>query len=131
MNIEPTLIIQPTQVFHFAPNTNSCGCCCFWRSRSVKKDYFVRKDGIIEVANENIKKVENRILANKRLAALVKSRFKYDMVDENQAFERLRKLINFDFDLDDRITEEQLISIVNAMYIVKLEFNRDSPVIVN
>lgn len=120
--VQPTLDIHPQMEFHFAENTDSSGCCCFWRSRTVRpNEYFVSKMGFIEPFKKNKNENEARIVANNRLADLVVAKFDESPVENHIAFERLRERINHDFDNGDPITEEKLMAIVNAIYEVKEE----------
>lgn len=125
MNIQPTLEFHPHQEFHFAKDTDSKGCCCFWKSLSKKKtypeEYYVNKKGQLEPFKSTTDEVSKRIKANKRLAKIVEAKFTDDCIENNEAFERLRKRINYNFNGSDRITEEKLISIINAIYEIKKE----------
>lgn len=126
MNIQPTLEIHPHQEFHFAENTDSKGCCCFWRSKTKRpKEYYIDKHGTIKAFNGTTNKVASRIRANQRLARLVQNKFEDDPIETNIAFERLRMKINHNFENGDRITEERLMDIVNAIYEVKKEIGRE------
>lgn len=120
MNIQPTLDIH--QEFHLAENTDSQGCCFCWKSTAVRpKEYWVSKNGDLERFKPRFKDHHNRIVANQRLAKLVKDKFVPDAINENLAFERLQEMVNHDFKNGDKITEEALISIVNAIYRIKRE----------
>jgi len=121
MTFQPTLDLHPENEFHFANNTDSRGCCCFWESKSKPKEYYVNENGTLEPFKSSTEAVNARIRANKRLAKLVSSKFDNDPIDNNEAFERLRRRVNHDFDNGEKITEEKLIAIVNAMYQIKRE----------
>lgn len=125
MNVQPTLEIHPHQEFHFAENTDSSGCCCFWKSKARKpKEYYVNSRGVLEPFNGTTKKVAARIRANQRLARLVESKFEEDPIENNEAFNKLRKRINYNFEAE-KITEEQLMLMVNAIYEVKKEIRNE------
>ena len=122
--MQPTLELHPEfhQEFHLAEGTNSKGCCCFWKSKTPK-EYFVKKDGTLSPFKSTTKKVHHRIIANQRLAKLVQDKFEKDPLENNQAFERLREKVNYTFDGSEKITEDALILIVNAIYQVKKELH--------
>jgi len=126
MTIQPTLEIHPHQEFHFADNTEGKGCCCCWRFRPRRpKEYYVNERGVLVPITNPTDAVGLRILANQRLARLVESKFENDPVESHEAFKRLRQRVNHDFDNGDKITDEKLVSIVNAIYQVKEEIKRE------
>ena len=57
------------------------------------------------------------------MAKLVQDKFEKDPLENNQAFERLREKVNYTFDGSEKITEDALILIVNAIYQVKKELH--------
>lgn len=120
--MQPTLEIHPHQEFHFSENTDSKGCCCFWKSKSIiPKEYFVRKSGDLEPFRFKFRDHEARIIANQRLAQLVKKKFVSDPINENLAFDMLAQRVNHDFKNGDKITEKKLIAIINAIYEIRKE----------
>lgn len=123
VNLQPTLELSPTQVFHFADDTDSRGCCCWWRSRPRKpKEYYVNKDHELTPMRNTTKKVEARIVANQRLAQIVRKKFHNDAIANNLLFDQLRDRINYRFE-DDKITEDRLIDIIRAINEIKAEMS--------
>jgi hypothetical protein len=131
MNVSPTVSIAPSidlhQEFTFAENTDTCGCCGFFKSRAVRPhdEVYVNSQGEVEKFDRKKSTFESRIRCNRHLAEIVKRRFNEDPIENDKAFEVLKKKINFDFQ-DDPITSEQLRAVVEAIYAVKKEYS-DSP----
>lgn len=117
MSFQASLEPHYHQEFHFAPDQESSGCCCFWKSSPKKKEFIVD-------ANYNLKAVHktnysDRIEANQKLAKLVSKKFDADPLENNKDFECLKIKINESFDGDDPITSERLAKIVNAIYDIR------------
>jgi len=121
MNVQPTLEIHPHQEFHFAENTDSKGCCCFWKSKSKPKEYIINEEGVFVPKNRAT--VRERILANQRLATILMRKFDSDPIENDKAFELLKERINDPMTNGDPITNEKLVKIVNAIYELKKEVN--------
>lgn len=120
MNIQPTLDIH--QEFHLAENTDSRGCCFCWKSTAVKpKEYWVASNGNLEPFKSKFKDHKARILANQRLAKLVKDKFESDPINELIAFDILASRVNHDFKNGDKITDEKLMAIINMIYEIRRE----------
>jgi len=120
MNVQPTLEIHPHQEFHFAENTDSQGCCCCWKSKVKPKEYFVDDKDIFH-SRKNIS-VRERILSNQRLANVLTRKFDHEAVDNEEAFQELKKRINDPMSNGQPITDEKLVRIVNELYAMKKEF---------
>jgi len=115
--LQPTLSLEPHlhQEFTFAEDTNSGGCCCFWRSRSAKpQEYYVNSNHTFERFRLTEQQVESRIRANQRLAEILQSKLKDDPIGDNAKFEELRQRVNHDF-REDPITSEKLEKIVSIL----------------
>lgn len=126
VTLAPTFELSPTQVFHFAEDTDSYGCCGCWRSKKKKpKEYFVNDNEELTPMRNTTHKVEARIIANKRLAKIVCKKCSDDPLEENKAFDLLRQRINHDFERD-KITEERLIDIIRVINEVKTELRCSS-----
>ena len=69
------------------------------------------------------KKVEARITANRRLAEIVKGKFADTPIEDNLLFDKLRERINYSFE-SERITEERLIEIIQAIREIKAELSQ-------
>lgn len=118
MSFQPTLNISPHQEFHFAENTDSKGCCCYWKSKAAKPhtEYMVDKKGIF---HPKVKvSVKDRIVANQRLANLLVRKFEKDAIDNEKAFQMLKEKINDTME-DDPITDERLVKIVSEIHHLK------------
>lgn len=124
MNISPTLDLHPENHFQFAPNTDSNGCCCCWKSKTVK-EFHVNSKNELEKCDKKIDNFNARILSNRRLAEIIKSKFEDDPIENNLAFEKLCVRINENFDKDDSITHDRLYQIINAIYEMKKEIRED------
>jgi len=123
LSIQPTLELDlhPQNEFHFAEGTDSAGCCCFWKSKTVKpKEFYVDEHDVFQGCKHKLSHAE-RIKANQRLAQIVESKFQDDPIENNVGFERLKAKVNHDFDNGDQITEDVLAAIVNAIYEVRKE----------
>ena len=115
------------QEFALAPNTNSLGICCCWKSRTPRE--FLINDRLelegVQTANQR-----QRVLANQRLAILVRKKFDLNSINNveetNEAFETLKSRINDNFTSGDRITAERLAIIVNTIYSVKADISARS-----
>jgi len=122
--MQPTLEIHPHQEFHFAENTDSKGCCFCWKSNTVRpKEYYVGSNGDLEPFKSRFKDHKARIVANQRLAKLVKEKFESDPINEAIAFDILASRVNHDFRNGDRITDEKLIAIINVIYQIRKEIH--------
>jgi len=119
MNVQPTLEIHPHQEFHFADNTDSSGCCCFWRSRSRPQEYTVDEHGTLHPKRRA--SVRERIVANQRLSALIRKKFENDPIENDKAFELLKERIQDPMTNGHPITDEKLVKIVNELYKLKRE----------
>lgn len=124
-SVQPTLELHPHQEFHFADDTDSGGCCCCWRSRSRKpKEYYVNRHAELTPMRSTTKKVEARIVANRRLAEIVKKKFEDTPIEDNLLFDKLRERINYSFE-SERITENRLIEIIQAIREIKAELSQE------
>lgn len=120
--MQPNLELHPHQEIHLPPDSDSSGCCGFWRSRSVrKKEFGLEEDGRIVELKPTFRQQQERILANQRFAKLIKSKFQNDPINENIAFDILQHRVNHDFKNGDKITEEKLVAIINMVYQIKKE----------
>lgn len=127
VTVAPTLDLSPTQVFNFAQDTDSAGCCCCWKSKKHKpaKEYYVNKHDELTPLRNTTRKVEARIIANRRLAEIVRKKCSNDPLEDNKAFDLLRQRINHDFERD-KITEERLIDIIRVINEVKIDLASSS-----
>lgn len=112
------------QEFHFAENTNSKGFCCCWSSETAKPVYIFDSENNLKPTKKITFK--ERIVANQRLAEVLKRKFDTNPLDNNEAFEMLKDKINEKSFEDTPITDERLIKIVNALWQIKKEFSSDS-----
>lgn len=121
MAITPTLDLHPEihNEFNFAPDTDSEGCCCCWRSRPAKKAYMIDNQNRLRPVERL--SMRARIEANRRLANILKKKFEDDPIDNDKAFEMLKFKINYDLDNHKKITDDVLTEIINAIYEVKKE----------
>lgn len=127
MNIQPTLEIHPHQEIHLPENADSGGCCFCWKSRSLrKKEFYVSKNGEFEPFKFRFNDHQSRIIANQRLAKLVRKNFKSDPINENIAFDILAHRVNHDFNNGDKITEDKIIAIINMIYQIRKEIQEGS-----
>jgi len=119
--MQPTLDLHPevNQIFHFAENTASTGCCCFWKSKPV---YTVTKDDKLTVSPRMT--FQQRIVAEHRLAMLIETKFEDDPVENDKAFKRLKEKIGDNLTQGKPITEERILKIAEAIYELKREFYR-------
>lgn len=123
MAFQPTLEVHPHQEFHFAENTDSSGCCCFWKSKTSKpKEIYVDEKNVLSRSRHKLSHGQ-RIKANQRFANIVESKFSDDPIENNVAFEKLKAKVNHDFENGDKLTEEKIAAIVNAIYEIKKEVN--------
>jgi len=128
MNISPTVSVAPTidlhQEFAFAENTDTCGCCGCFKSKTVrpKQEVYVNKHGQIEKFRDKGNMFQSRLRANSHLAELVKSRFADDPIANDEAFKTLRERLNHDFE-EDPVTAEKLIVIIEGIYSLKSEIS--------
>jgi len=106
--------------FHFAPETESSGCCCFWKSKP-KKVYAVDANNLL-VSKEKLK-FRERVEALQKLSEIIKMKFNDDPIENDKAFERLKQKIGFDPDSGEKITDKRLSEIVQAIHELKKEFN--------
>ena len=119
--MQTSLEIHPevNQIFTFAENQESSGCCCFWRSKPV---YTVTKDDKLAVSPRMT--FQQRIVAEHRLARLVETQLEDDPVENDKAFKRLKEKIGDSLTQGKPITEERILKIVNAIYELRREFER-------
>lgn len=120
MNIQPTIDLHPEQHFKFAENTDSAGCCCFWKSISKPNEMYVNEN--LEITPKKCNYRE-RIIANQRLCELIKSRFENDPIENDKAFERLKELINDPMNNGEKITSSKLCKIIIAIDEIKKDFH--------
>lgn len=118
MNIAPQAHFHET--FQFADNTDSKGCCCWWRSNTVPREYTVTDQYKLQGHNQS-RPYRERILANQRLGWLIKSQFDNDPIANDEAFEKVKKRINDNLSNGDPITSEKLARIINAIHSIKEE----------
>lgn len=121
--MQNNLEIHPHQEFHFAPDTNSSGCCCFWKSKSSKNTEYIVDDRNRLKPAHNVN-AHKRIEANQRLASILEEKFDNDPIENNRAFEMLKNRINESFDQNSPITDERLEKIIAEMYKLKEEINK-------
>ena len=112
------------QHFAFAENTDSVGCCCFFRSKP--KEFVVQPDYTLRPTSKA--RYKERIQANQRLADLIKGKFESDPIDNNEAFERLKKKVNCPFSNGDPLTSEKLAKIVLAIEELKKELQEEAKI---
>ena len=110
--------------FHFAENTNSRGFCCCWTSDTAKPAYIFDSENNLKPTKKITFK--ERIVANQRLADILKRKFDNEALDNNEAFELLKEKINEKSFEENSITDERLIKIVNAIWEIKKELSSDS-----
>ena len=121
MTIQPTITPTLHNEFHFAEGTEVTSNCCFgcWRAKPKDpKEFTVDKHGRLK-PHEKQCDHKARIIANQRLAKLIRSKFEDDPIENNEAFERLTKMINDPLTNGDAITTECLERIVGAIYRLK------------
>ena len=118
--MQPTLEIHPElhQEFQFAENQVSTGCCCWWNSRPV---YKIGENNQLTPITKSIS-FKERIIAEKKLAEIIKLKFEDDAVDNDAAFERLKLKINYGLDKGKPITEKRLLKIIDAIHELKHEY---------
>lgn len=116
--MQNTLDLHPelNQVFNFAENTETVGCCCFWRSKPVS--YAVNKKNILVPSPKN-ETCFDRIMSEIRLQEIIKNQF--DKEDRHEALQLIKNRIRDPLALGEPITEERLNAIVQAIYAIKLE----------
>ena len=122
MNISPVLDLHPElhNEFHFADDTESKGCCCFWKSRPVRKENIdVSQDHVLRYVSKTSHR--QRIIANQRLAELVEFKFEKDPIENEKAFQMLKIRINEEFQNGDPITSDRLVQIITAIYEIRKE----------
>lgn len=117
MSFQPTLEPHYHQEFHFSPDQESVGCCCFWQSKPKKKEFIVDPNNHLKPVHKA--NYAERIEANQKLAVLVRKKFDGDPIDNDRDFEILKLKINDSFDQADPITSEKLAKIVNAIYEIR------------
>jgi len=120
MTISPILHTEYHPEFHFAPETESSGCCCFWRSKP-KKIYAINSCN--ELVSKEKLKFRERVEATKKLAEIIKMKFDDDPIENDKAFERLKAKIGFDPNSGEKITDQRLAEIVDAIHELKKEIN--------
>ena len=123
MNIQPTLAAHYHQEFHFADNTESTGCCCFWKSKGkAPSQFYIDEAGVLHSRKKT--KYRERIVANQRLGELIKKKFDHDPIENDKAFEMLKDKINDSMENGEPITSEKLGRIVSAIYELKREISQ-------
>lgn len=117
--MQPTLQIHPevNQIFHFAENQQSTGCCCFWKSKPI---YTIDNNDKLVLSPKMT--FGDRIIAEHRLARLIETQFEDDPVKNNEAFKRLKEKIGDTLTKGKPITEERLLRIAEAIYQLKREY---------
>ena len=121
MNISPTIDLHPENHFQFAPDTDSKGCCCCWKSKSIK-EFHVNQNLELEKNRKSQETIKARIISNQRLGNLVKGKLGKDAIENEIMFEKLCNRINQNFQDDERVTHERLILIINEIHNMKKEF---------
>lgn len=116
--MQNTLELHPefNQIFNFAENTETIGCCCFWRSKPI--NYSVNKKNILVPSPKN-ETCFDRMMSEIRLQEIIKNQF--DKEDRHEALQLIKNRIRDPLALGEPITEERLNSIVQAIYAIKLE----------
>jgi len=119
--MQPTLELHPElhQVFNFAENTQSSGCCCWWRSKPIT--YTVSKDRVL-VPSPSVLSFKEKLVAERRLIDIIKVSLGDDAIENEKAFQRLKLKVNDSLDKGDPITEKRLAKIVNAIFELKKEY---------
>lgn len=119
--MQPTLDLHPevNQIFNFAENTHSQGCCCFWKSKPI---YTITKDDKLALSPRLT--FQERIVAEHRLARIIETQFEDDPVENDKAFKRLKEKIGDSMTQGKTITEDRVLKIVNAIYELRREFER-------
>jgi hypothetical protein len=113
MNIAPTLDLHNQNEFHFADGTDSCGCCCCWRSRPAKVEYKINESQ--HFVETKSKRESNRKLVEDKLRAMILEKFDEMPEDNEVLFERLKMKIGEDLTGSKPMTEERILKIINAM----------------
>jgi len=118
--MKPTLEVHPElhQIFNFAEDTQSSGCCCWWRSKPVS--YTVDKQNNLIPSPKMT--FQHRVVAEHRLARLIQTKFEDDPVENDKAFKRLKEKIGDSLTQGKPITEERILRIAEAIYELKREF---------
>ena len=119
--MQPTLDLHPevNQIFNFAENQQSNGCCCFWKSKPV---YTITKDNKLALSPSMT--FQQRVVAEHRLARIVETQFEDDPIENDRAFKRLKEKIGDNLTQGKPITEDRVLKIVNAIYELRREFER-------
>ena len=123
------LTFQPDfhQEFTFAENTDSIGCCCCWKSKTIRpKEYYVNSKGELESFYDSKKTQEARLRANQRLQKVVEKKFQGDPIEESEAIEKVSEKVKHKFDTSAKIKESTLNSILSAIYEIKKELGSES-----
>ena len=118
MNFTPT--VQFHESFQFAENTDTKKCCCWFQSRAVPHEYVVDDRFVLHGRTQPVPYRE-RILANKRLGELIRAKFDQDPIENDEAFERVKKKINDNLSNGDPLTSEKLAKVINAIHQIKEE----------
>ena len=121
MTIQPTLDLHYENHFAFADNAESKGCCWCWKSISKPKEFSINDD--FELVPQRRCNYRERIIANQRLGQLIKSKFEDDPIENDEAFEILKKKINDPLKNGDPITSSKLAKIIIAINELKEELN--------
>ena len=113
--------VQYSQHFAFAENSESVGCCCFFRSKP--KEFVVQPDYRLRPVSKA--KYRERIIANQRLCEILKGKFDSDPIDNDEAFEKLKKKTGFNFLNGDPLTSEKLAKIIISIDELKQEIKEE------
>ncbi len=119
MQISPTLDLHTHNEFHFAENTDSKGCCCFWSSKTHPKEFQVNDK--MELAPCKKPTYEQRSKSNRRLAEIIMEKFDKLPIDNEKAFVLLKDKINEPMGAGDPITSEKLEKIIKAIHELRCE----------
>lgn len=111
MNVE----FHPSQEFHLAENSVSCGCCGFWKSKP--KEYAVTKEHVLIPVSKL--SYRNRLESNERLCQIIKGKINCDPLEADILFERLKEKCSLQN--GDPLTESKLVKIVSCLYELKNE----------
>jgi len=121
MTLQPTLELHPHLSVEDADVQTRC-CFCF-NKRKVKEYTVDERNRIVPCYHKLDHRA--RIIANARLAELLRSKFESDPIASDIAFERLKMRINDEMHNGDPITSEKLVQIINAIHEIKEEVKRE------
>lgn len=106
--------------FHFAENSSSMGCCCYWKSKPINT-YKITREGIF-VPQKQIS-FKERIESEKKLANIIRMRFDKDPIENDNAFKKLKARLGDRMDSGEIIDDKRLMKIVNEIYELKKEIH--------